>query len=207
MKFHNELCNFKLIHKLVTENKAYFAILANLIMLQGQLHIHFGTNLLVTQLWSLHGGNGLLGCATMSLVNGFFHVLLPTCQPNLRSVTFKQTLHAINSLCCLNNEVWFFCMTLLKHIRKINSFLWVLLLLQHHTVHVKTYVWYHEILCLYDSLWHSGYLLQYLQYLLQIEDNAMTREVDFLEEKKRPYCSHQNMLVCKNNEESVCILA
>jgi hypothetical protein len=52
------------------------------------------------------------------LVNEFLHMLLPTCQPNLHSVTFKQTISAISSSCCLTNEVWFFCMTVLKHIRE-----------------------------------------------------------------------------------------
>ena len=88
-------------------------------MLHGLFHIHFGTNLFVTQLWSLHGGKdyGLLGCATTSFDEWVSSYVAPSIQPNLHSVTFKQTVSAINSLCCLNNEVWFFCKTVLKHSR------------------------------------------------------------------------------------------
>jgi len=37
----------------------------------------------------------------------------------------------------------------------------------------------------------------------------MTREMwfFFFLRKNRPYCSHQNTLLCKNNEESVRVLA
>jgi hypothetical protein len=179
-------------------------------MLQGQLHIHFGTNLPVTQLWSLHGGRdyGLLGCATMSFGEWVSSYVATTCQPNLHSVTFKQTLSAINNLCCLNNEVWFFCTTVLKHIRGRKKKVFFEFCCCFSTIHVTLKLMYDTVrFC--ACMINFDILVIYLKYY-NICSNLKTmqwQEKCAFRRKNRPCCGHQNTLLYKNNEELIHILA
>jgi hypothetical protein len=134
------------------------------------------------------------------LVKGFLHMVLPTCQPNLHSVTFKQTISAINSLCCLNNEVWFFCITVFKHISLSSA---------------ATSAPYSSCQLLYNTVRFCACMIHYDFLVICLKSyniccNLKTmqwQEKCVFRRKRRPYCSHQNILLCKNNEESVHILA
>lgn len=133
-------------------------------MLQGQLHIHFGTNLPVTQLWSLHGGKdyGLLGCATMSFGEWGFFICCYLHVNQIYIVSHSNRPWVLSTVYVVLIMKCDFSVQQYWNMSGGGSFLWVLLLLQHHTLHVKTYVRYCEILCLYDSLWHSSYFFKVL---------------------------------------------